>query len=143
MPDAPQVFFDHSRHKLRVEDVDTPLDVLSFDGKEWLSRPFCYHIEFTSAVRDIAAAHMLGQHARFSLFPPLPQLPFLNLVAPPRVPLRTFYGVVTGFKRLSGSLDESRYEVTLQPRLALLARGRAIPHFPAAVGTGNSRSHPA
>ncbi len=34
------------------------------------------------------------------------------------------HGVISGFKRLSASIDEARYEVTLQPRLALLARGR-------------------
>jgi type VI secretion system secreted protein VgrG len=32
--------------------------------------------------------------------------------------------VVTGFKRLSGSKDEARYEITLEPHLALLGRGK-------------------
>nr|WP_178088104.1 contractile injection system protein, VgrG/Pvc8 family [Pseudomonas sp. GL93] len=38
--------------------------------------------------------------------------------------LRTLHGVVTGFKRLSGALDEARYKITLEPRLALLNRGQ-------------------
>ncbi|MBF8677181.1 type VI secretion system tip protein VgrG, partial [Pseudomonas fulva] len=37
---------------------------------------------------------------------------------------RTLHGVITGFKRLSSSKDEARYEVTLQARLALLSRGK-------------------
>ncbi|NWE05426.1 contractile injection system protein, VgrG/Pvc8 family, partial [Pseudomonas sp. IPO3749] len=39
-------------------------------------------------------------------------------------PLRTLQGVVTGFKRQSGSNDQATYEIVLQPRLALLGRGR-------------------
>jgi type VI secretion system secreted protein VgrG len=52
----------------------------------------------------------------------------LSLCAPPvqgmpvQMPLRTLYGVITGFKQLSTSRDETRYEVRLEPRLALLAR---------------------
>ncbi|MBV7550706.1 phage late control D family protein, partial [Pseudomonas sp. PDM26] len=42
----------------------------------------------------------------------------------PPTPLRTLYGRITSCQRLSGSVDEARYEVTLQPRLALLARGQ-------------------
>ncbi len=38
--------------------------------------------------------------------------------------MRTLFGVVSAFKRLSASVDEARYEITLQPRLALLDRGR-------------------
>jgi type VI secretion system secreted protein VgrG len=51
----------------------------------------------------------------------------LSLCAPPvqgmpvQVPLRTLYGVITGFKQLSTSRDETRYEAP-STRLALLAR---------------------
>jgi type VI secretion system secreted protein VgrG len=38
--------------------------------------------------------------------------------------LRSLYGMVNNFQRLSSSRDEARYEITLQPRLALLAHGR-------------------
>jgi type VI secretion system secreted protein VgrG len=37
-------------------------------------------------------------------------------------PVRTLQGVVTAFERLSTSKDETRYSLTLQPRLALLSR---------------------
>jgi type VI secretion system secreted protein VgrG len=36
--------------------------------------------------------------------------------------VRTLQGVVTAFERLSTSKDETRYSLTLQPRLALLSR---------------------
>ena len=54
----------------------------------------------------------------------------LSLTAPPvqgmpvQAPLRTLYGVITGFKHLSSSQDEARYEVRLEPRMALLTRSR-------------------
>lgn len=53
-----------------------------------------------------------------------------SLSAPPvqgmpvQTALRTLHGVITGFKLLSSSRDEARYEVRLEPRMALLARSR-------------------
>lgn len=43
---------------------------------------------------------------------------------PVQTALRTLHGVITGFKHLSSSQDEARYEVRLEPRMALLARSR-------------------
>ncbi|WP_443698783.1 hypothetical protein, partial [Pseudomonas sp.] len=63
-------FYDHSRHTLSVRDVDALLDVLAFEGKEGLSQPFTYRIEFTSTERDLGAETLLGQAARFSLHAP-------------------------------------------------------------------------
>ena len=124
MLDNIRPFFDHSRHKLRVRNLDAPLDVLAFVGEEALSQPFDYRIEFTSTQKDIPADQLLGQDARFSLCPPATPVPFVGLQVPAEKPLRTLHGVITGLRRLSGSNDEARYEVTLQPRLALLGRGR-------------------
>ena len=117
-------FFDHSRHTLTVDGLDTALDVLAFHGKEALSEPFSYQVEFTATARDLPADRFLGQAARFSLHPPPTPVPFVGLSLPPAQPLRTLHGVVTGFCRLSGSNDEARYQLTLEPRLALLGRGR-------------------
>jgi len=117
-------FFDHSRHKLWVRDVDASLDVLIFEGEEQLSRPFKYLIEFTSAQHDIDAEKILGKDASFSLHAVPKKLSFLGLEPPKVMPLRTLTGVITGFKRLAGSNDEARYEITLEPRLALLGRGK-------------------
>ncbi|MDX8024614.1 contractile injection system protein, VgrG/Pvc8 family, partial [Escherichia coli] len=38
--------------------------------------------------------------------------------------MRTLHGVITSFKHLSSSQDEARYEVRLEPRMALLTRSR-------------------
>ncbi|PNB72246.1 hypothetical protein C1X64_20645 [Pseudomonas sp. GW456-E7] len=119
-----RTFFDHSRHKLSVRNVDARLDVLAFQGTEGLSQPFNYRVEFTCLDGDIDAGKMLGQDASFSLHGAPHNVPFLGLNAPKVKPLRTLHGVVTGFKRLSGSIDEARYEITLEPRLALLGRGQ-------------------
>ncbi|WP_339437494.1 type VI secretion system tip protein VgrG, partial [Pseudomonas sp. EL_65y_Pfl1_R32] len=119
-----RTFFDHSRHTLTVRDVDARLDVLAFEGSEALSQPFNYRVEFTCFDSDIGAEKILGQNASFSLHGAPHNLPFLGLSAPKVKPLRTLHGVVTGFKRLSGSIDEARYEITLEPHLALLGQGR-------------------
>ncbi len=117
------MFFDHSRHRLTVYNCAAPIDVLAFEGEERLSQCFKYRIEFTSAAQDIPAEDILGHEAYFSLYP-LPQNPlYRGMQMPAPVPLRKLHGVITEFKRLSSSRDEARYEVILQPRLALLGRG--------------------
>lgn len=117
----------HNRHKLRVSEVKATLDVLTFTGEEKLSEPFKYTIEFTCTEQDLAPAQILGRKAWFSLYGPPPKFRQMShdmLTVIPESPLRTVYGVVTGFKRLSDSRDEARYEILLQPRLALLDRGK-------------------
>ena len=101
-------FFDHSGHKLHVHDVEAQLDVLAFQGEEWLSRPFTYRVEFTCADADIAAEKMLGQRAGLSLNAAPLNLSMRAFNAPAAGPLRALQGVITGFKRLSGSVDEAR-----------------------------------
>lgn len=116
-------FFDHSRHRLTVADQSAPLDVLAFSGTEALSETFCYAIEVTSPSLDIAADTLLGKDASFSLHaaPPAPPALTIRGYTPPALaPLRTLHGVITGFRRLSASRDEARYELTLEPRLSLL-----------------------
>ncbi|MDY7533739.1 type VI secretion system tip protein VgrG [Pseudomonas sp. Bout1] len=120
----PSFFFDHSRHKLTVRDVNAVLDVLAFEGTEGLSELFSYRIEFTCIDGDIAAEIMLGQNATFSLYGAPHKPPMRRYIPPVTGPLRTLHGVVTGFKRLSGSADEARYEITLEPHFALLRHGR-------------------
>ncbi|MBD9461241.1 type VI secretion system tip protein VgrG [Pseudomonas sp. PDM05] len=120
------VFFDHSRHTLRVNNVAAPLEVLAFEGKEGLSQPFKYRIEFTSPDLDLAADSILGHQASFSLHAPPQKLPLLSLSPPKIKPLRVLHGVVTAFARRSGSNDQATYAITLQPRLALLERGRQL-----------------
>ncbi|WP_207885648.1 type VI secretion system Vgr family protein [Pseudomonas sp. 30_B] len=118
-----RTFFDHSRHTLSVDCLEAPLDVLAFDGTEELSQTFRYAIEVTSPVLDIPADSVLGKDGTFSLREAPPSLTIRGYTPPVAPPLRTLHGVITGFKRLSASRDEARYELTLEPRLALLNNG--------------------
>lgn len=123
---AAQLMFDHSHHVLKVWDNTAPLDVLAFTAEEHLSQPYRYTIEFTSSAKDIQPAQMLMQDTTFTLNATPNALASLGaaLSMTPSVmqALRTVHGVIQRFKRLSTSRDESRYEVTLVPRLALLAK---------------------
>ncbi|EJD4605391.1 TPA: type VI secretion system tip protein VgrG [Escherichia coli] len=110
--------FDHSHHKLKIRGQQSPVDVLTFEGREQLSTPFRYDIQFTSTDKAITPELVLMQDGAFSLTaPPVQGMPV-------QAPLRTLYGVITGFKHLSSSQDEARYEVRLEPRMALLTRSR-------------------
>ena len=116
--DIPTLNFDHSHHKLKIRGLQSPVDVLTFEGREQLSTPFRYDIQFTSTDKAIAPESVLMQDGAFSLTaPPVQGMPV-------QAPLRTLHGVITGFKHLSSSQDEARYEVRLEPRMALLARSR-------------------
>ncbi|MGE1363125.1 type VI secretion system Vgr family protein [Escherichia coli] len=116
--DIPTLNFDHSHHKLKIRGLKSPVDVLTFTGHEQLSSPFRYDIEFTSTDKAIEPESVLMQDGAFSLSaPPVQGMPV-------QVPLRTLHGVITSFKHLSSSQDEARYEVRLEPRMALLTRSR-------------------
>lgn len=124
MSTSTPIFFSHSRYMLRVRDCRATLDVLSFEGEEALSQPFRYSIQFTSSDLDIAAEDILQHWADFSFHStPVTRLES-ELLLPGVVPSRSLYGTITRFKRVSASIDEARYEVVLEPRLALLSRGR-------------------
>ncbi|MGK3506243.1 type VI secretion system Vgr family protein [Escherichia coli] len=111
-------FFDHAHHKLKIRGLKSPVDVLTFTGHEQLSSPFRYDIEFTSTDKAIEPESVLMQDGAFSLSaPPVQGMPV-------QVPLRTLHGVITSLKHLSSSQDEARYEVRLEPRMALLTRSR-------------------
>lgn len=109
------VRYSHSHHLLSVKGCSAMLDVLALEGDEGLSTPFRYRIEFTSDDHGITREAMLMKPASLTL-----QKPGNRKVA--AQPLRIIRGVVTGFECLSTSKDETRYALTLQPRLALLDR---------------------
>ena len=116
--DIPTLNFDHSHHKLKIRCLKSPADVLTFTGHEQLSSPFRYDIEFTSTNKAITPESVLMQDGAFSLTaPPVQGMPV-------QTALRTLHGVITSFKHLSSSQDEARYEVRLEPRMALLTRSR-------------------
>ncbi|MBK4715191.1 MULTISPECIES: type VI secretion system Vgr family protein [Tenebrionibacter/Tenebrionicola group] len=119
MTDAlPALLFSHNHHRLNVQNCDAPLDVLALEGRESLSRPFRWVIEFTSTDHALTAQRMLLKPASLVLHAKVAQA----WGVPLQQPVRTVQGVVTAFRRLSSSRDETRYALTLRPRLALLKR---------------------
>ncbi|MEG5692899.1 type VI secretion system tip protein VgrG [Enterobacter quasihormaechei] len=110
--------FSHSHHLLSVKGCDAGLDVLAFEGDEALSKPFRYRTEFTSADHAISKEMMLMKGASLTLQAPVDQGYGIKI----QQPVRVIKGVVTGFERLGTSKDETRYALTLEPRLALLDR---------------------
>ncbi|CFR22111.1 type VI secretion system Vgr family protein [Yersinia kristensenii] len=102
-----------SRYHVAVHDCPHFLDVLSFHAEESFSRPWQYHVSLTCSESDIACDTLLLKPGSFTF-----QTPMFN--GGPAVPVRTVYGVVQSFRRLSTSADETRYSLTLVPRIALL-----------------------
>ena len=118
MSNNPPLRFSHSHHLLSVKGCDAGLDVLAFEGDEALSTPFSYRTEFTSTDHAISKEMMLMKAASLTLQAPVDQGYGIKI----QQPVRVIQGVVTGFERLGTSKDETRYAVTLEPRLALLSR---------------------
>jgi len=114
----PDILFSHNHHLLAVKGCEAALDVLAFAGDEALSRPFSYRIEFTSVDHAISKETMLMKAASLTLQAPVDEGYGIKI----QQPVRVIQGVVSGFERLSTSKDETRYALTLQPRLALLDR---------------------
>ncbi|PXW55976.1 hypothetical protein DFO55_10726, partial [Grimontella sp. AG753] len=67
--------------------LSSPPDVLSFEGREHLSQPFCYDIQFTSRDKTLEPEAVLMQDGALSLCaPPVQGMPV-------QIPLRTLYGI--------------------------------------------------
>ncbi|EOL9134691.1 type VI secretion system Vgr family protein [Enterobacter cloacae] len=118
MSSNPPLRFSHSHHLLSVKGCDAGLDVLAFEGDEALSKPFRYRIEFSSADHAISKEMMLMKAASLTLQAPVDQGYGIKV----QQPVRVIQGMVSGLERLGTSKDETRYAVTLEPRLALLDR---------------------
>ena len=81
--DVPVLNFDHSHHKLKIRGLQSPVDVLTFEGREQLSTPFRYDIQFTSTDKAIAPESVLMQDGAFSLTaPPVQGMPVQAPCAP-------------------------------------------------------------
>jgi len=102
-----------SRYKLDVHECPHFLDVFNFRAEEKLSEPWYYIVKVTCSEDDIASDSMLLKPASFTF-----QVPLYNGM--PATPVRTVYGVVQTFQRLSTSADETWYSLKIVPRIALL-----------------------
>ena len=102
-----------NRYRLNVDACPSPLDVEDFTGEERLSGTYRYVIHFTSPDKDIPANQMLRKPASLTMAGGM----LKQLTEQKRV-----HGVVTQFERLTGSADQTKYRITLEPKLVLLDR---------------------
>jgi len=106
-----------SRYRLDVHACPHFLDVFSFQAEEKLSEPWHYTVRVTCTADDIVSDSLLLKPASFTF-----QIPVFT--GAPATPVRTVYGVVQQFQRLSTSADETHYALTIVPRIALLQHTR-------------------
>lgn len=100
-----------NRYKLDIPSCPYPLDVERFEGLEQMSALYNYTIRFTSSYSDLTAEMMLSKTATLSMGVGA----LFNSVAG-----KIVHGVVTNFRRLTGSRDQVTYEIILEPFLSLL-----------------------
>ncbi|MDK9605808.1 type VI secretion system Vgr family protein [Lelliottia wanjuensis] len=102
-----------SRYKLDVHDCPHFLDVFDFRAEEKLSEPWHYQVTVTCIADDITSETLLLKPASFAFQNPA-------FTGAPATPVRTVFGVIQAFQRLTTSVDETHYSLTLVPRIALL-----------------------
>jgi Rhs element Vgr protein len=102
-----------SGYSLDILNADFPADVLRFRGREALSEPFSWKIEFTSPPGSVRPEQVLMKFASFRMLGG-----------------KVVHGIVTGMEWLSTTVDRSHYSVTLESRLALFSRTRRSAVFP-------------
>lgn len=100
-----------NRYHLNIPSCPSPLDVEHFSGREGLSQTYYYIINFTSTDNYLDASLLLRKSATFTLG---------TGVLQDLVNQKAVHGVITDFRRISGSADQAKYQVTLEPSLKLL-----------------------
>ncbi|HAZ0553235.1 TPA: type VI secretion system tip protein VgrG [Enterobacter hormaechei] len=100
-----------NRYRLDIPSCPSPLDVEDFSGIESLSRIYRYDIIFTSTDKHLDAACFLCKPATLTMGGGLLE----SLTEQKKV-----HGVITHFRRISGSADQTQYLITLKPFLFLL-----------------------
>ncbi|OAT17626.1 VgrG family protein [Buttiauxella noackiae ATCC 51607] len=94
-------------YSLGIWNGDFSADVLRFRGREALSEPFRWVIEFTSPQANIRPEQALMKFASFRMRDG-----------------KNVHGIITRLEWLSTNADESHYRITLESRLALFSRTR-------------------
>lgn len=100
-----------NRYHLHIPSCSSPLDVEEFSGREFMSELYHYTVLFTSTDLNISPVQMLNKPATLTMGTG----PLMVLSGQKVVP-----GVVTHFKRIGGSRDQAKYQITLEPFLSLL-----------------------
>lgn len=106
------LFDGQSRYFLEINDSPVNPEVLNFTGREALSEPFTWDIEFTTARTRIAPEQVLMKYASLRMRSG-----------------KIAHGIMTRLEWLSTSHDQSHYKVTLSSRLALLSYTRKCAVF--------------
>ncbi|EKK3958905.1 type VI secretion system tip protein VgrG [Salmonella enterica] len=101
------LFDGQTRYFLDINDSSVKPDVLRFRGREALSEPFKWDIEFTTPQANISPEEVLMKYASFRMRSG-----------------KNVHGVVTRLEWLSTTRDQSLYRLTLSSRLALLGYTR-------------------
>lgn len=100
-----------NRYSLTVPSCPHALDVLRFEGLEQLSVLYHYSVRFTCSASELAAGMFLNQ-------PALLTMKGGELLH--ALPVKFVHGVVTHFRRLTGSHDQVSHEIIIEPYLSLL-----------------------
>ncbi|MCB5309794.1 type VI secretion system Vgr family protein [Yersinia massiliensis] len=103
-----RLFDGQSDYVLEINDSTVKPDVLRLRGREALSTPFTWDIEFTVPAMNIPPEHVLMKYATLRMRSG-----------------KVVYGVLTQLEWLSTSVDQSHYRVILESRLALLSHTRS------------------
>ncbi|TGB62118.1 type VI secretion system tip protein VgrG [Escherichia coli] len=101
------LFDGQTRYFLDIFDSSVKPDVLRFYGREALSEPFSWDIEFTTLQANIPPEEVLMKYASFRMRSG-----------------KSVHGMVTRLEWLSTSKDQSHYRLTISSRLALLGYTR-------------------
>lgn len=101
------LFDGQTRYFLDINDSLVKPDVLRFRGREVLSEPFKWDIEFTTQQANIPPEQVLMKYASFRVRSG-----------------KNVHGIITRLEWLSTSKDHSHYRLTLSSRLALLGYTR-------------------
>ncbi|HBC5913526.1 TPA: type VI secretion system tip protein VgrG [Proteus mirabilis] len=110
-------FDGQNRYHLSVQGGDAIFDVEHFTGREAISETYFYQVNFTCDAQDLQPQQLLRRSATFSFTPPINSL--ADLASHPPI-TKQVHGIVTQFCRLSGSVDEARYQLVIEPMFALL-----------------------
>ena len=102
-----------NRYRLDIPSCAASLDVEEFSGKEFMSELYHYDIIFTSSDQNISSAQLLTKPATLTMGTG----PLMGLTG-----LKVVHGVVTHFKRISGSRDQATYQIIIEPFLSLLRK---------------------
>lgn len=107
-----------NRYYIEIPDCVFQTDVEEFDAEENLSELYRYTIKFTSDESDIKPQQIL----RKNVWLHMQDAPgILNKVLP-GITRKTVHGIVTGFRRLQGSVDQVLYEIEIKPFISLLEK---------------------